>query len=100
MAKQATNLFTGLSKQRRTLLLACIKDFFFKALPKFREYSQDKKFIKTYGNFNSLGVEGALEACIALFKEGELQIRAKSVEDYVIYAVWDGELHLIHDSTK
>ncbi len=95
--KQTANMFTGVSQQRRKLYLSCIRDFYFKLLPEMRK-NQTQESVDKHGHIDSLGVEGGLEACIALFKQGELKLFASSLEDYMVVGYWDGHLRLVYDT--
>ena len=99
MTPKVNHAFTGLPVHRRKLYVACIKDFFFTVLPKLRK-NRTKEFVAKYGDIDELGLEGGLEACIALFKDGTLQVQAKDITDYVIIGCFDGKAQLIHDSKE
>ena len=89
MTRVDGNIFTGVSKKRRSLIDDCIRDFFF---------TVSKDLVECEGQLSSIGPEGTLETIRELFKEGTLQMKVASRKDYVIYLIDDDGLTLIYDS--
>ena len=87
-------------KKKRKLYISCIKDFFFKTLPKIKKYSTNEAFKEKHGDFHKIGIEGALEACIAVFEEGRLRINAKNIKDYIVYYLENDVVHILHDAKE
>ena len=86
MAKKTE--FLKLSPKDRSERIQCIRKFFLNKLPELRELGEKPKLREVIGgDINSLGVEGALEACIGLFEDGRLRIIMKDLDNFVIFTM-------------
>lgn len=96
------SIFKGATEKERKLYTKCITKFFMERLPYLTKLSDNEVFVKLFGDIRKLGVEGALEACIDLFKDGSLQMQAKSSKDFLVYIYDEGseELLILYDTDK
>ena len=78
----------------------CLRNWFMQVLPQLQEISSNPMFKTLFGDVNSLGVEGALEACLSLYDDGILQVKADSFEDYMIYIYNEDELIMVYDTKQ
>ena len=84
--------FSKLSPKEREVNLKCIRKFFFKKLPELRELSAEPQLKEQLGgDIESLGAEGAFEACVGLFEDGRLMILREDDDNFVIFTMIEGE---------
>jgi hypothetical protein len=84
--------FSKLPPKEREEHLKCIRKFFFNRLPELRQLSATPELKERLGgDIESLGVEGAFEACVGLFDDGRLRILMEDVDNFVIFTFIEDE---------
>ena len=81
--------------------MKCINKFFYDKLPEMQAISKVKKLQNIFPtDINSLGVEGALEACIGLFEDGRLNLVADNIKNFLVYILEGKKLMVIYEIDK